>query len=291
MKRLNFERILFHVFAIVALFAVCTQVMAHGTVGNRMDDVNHALEHSPNDAKLFLKRGRIHQEKKSWDKAMADYQRARQLDKDLHEVAYWTGMLYFEQRDYVTAERHLREYIKLSDSPLGHTALGELYLQAGKPKMSAIHYDKAVKLDINPPPGLYLKRARSLMLSHAVPLPGELLHSIVSGVDQGIARHGELVTYLELLIDLYGKNGDYRRALDTITRLPGNLQTAPVWRLSKADLLLKAGDKESAMTAYFAAIEAVEQLPAHRRNVKANAEVEQEARLALNRLEEKRQAE
>lgn len=284
MKRPNFEEILINIFAVVALCMFCAQAMAHGTVGNRMDDVNHALEHSPNDARLFLKRGRIHQEKRSWAKAMADYERARQLDKDLHEVVYWTGMLYFEQQDHATAERHLWEYIKLSDSPLGHTALGELYLQTGKFKMSALHYDKAIKLDVNPPPGLFLKRARSLMRANTVPLPAELLHSVVAGIDQGIARHGEMVTYLELLVDLYDRNGDYRRAVDTIGRLPESLQTAPTWQLRKADLLLKAGDEKLAATVYLKTIEAVEQLPEYRRNVKANAKVEQQARLALDRL-------
>lgn len=291
MKQPDFRQIPFDTFAIVALFILCTQAMAHGTAGSRLENVNHALEHRPGDAGLFLKRGRIYQEEKLWDKAMADYKQARQLDKNLHEVDYWTGMLYFEQRDYAVAERYLREYIKLSDSPLGQSALGDLYAQTGSFRMSAIHYDKAIKLDANPPPGLYLKRARVLMKAHAPPIPPELLNSIVTGIDRGIARHGELVAYLQLLIELYENNGDYRRALDTFARLPENIQAAPTWQLTRADLLLKAGDKNAAALGYAAAIEAVKRLPEHRRNVNANMEVKQRAVLALNLLEHARESE
>lgn len=290
MKQPDFRQALFDTFAIVALFILSTQAMAHGTAASRLENVNHALEHHPGDAGLFLKRGRIYQEEKLWDKAMADYEQARQLDKNLQELDYWTGTLYLERRDYPAAERYLQEYIKLSGSPLGHGALAELYAQTGRFKMSALHYDKAIKLDDNPPPGLYLKRARVLMRIHASPMLPELLNSIVTGIDQGIARHGELVTYLELLIELYEDNGDYRRALDTFARLPESLQATPAWRLTRADLLLKAGDENAAALEYAAAIEAVERLPEHRRNVNANAEVKQRAVLALNRLEHVRES-
>jgi hypothetical protein len=123
------------------------------------------------------------------------------------------------------------------------------------------------------------------MQAHPLSPSAAHLNGIVAGVDEGIARHGELITYLELLIELYDRNGEYRRALDTVGRLPAGLQTTPAWQLSKADLLFKSGDNKSATASYLAAIEAVEQLPQHRRNVKANAAVKQEASLALERLE------
>jgi tetratricopeptide (TPR) repeat protein len=279
--------ILFNVFIIFIIQAGCAQAMAHGTVGNRMADVNHALEHDPEDARLYMERGRIHQEKQRWDEALADYGRAQLLDKNLHEVVYWTGMLWFERLEYPVAEQLLQKYVSLSDSPRGHTALGELYAQTGKPEMSAHHYDIAIKLDSTPSPGLYLQRARALMQAHPLSPSIGHLNGIVAGIDEGIARHGELATYLELLIELYDRNGEYRRALDTIARLPASLQTTPAWQLSKADLLFKSGDNKSATASYLAAIRAVEQLPEHRRNVKANVVVKQEARFALDRLESK----
>lgn len=275
----------FDKLAFLVLLALCLDALAHGTVGNRMADVNHALEHSPNDAKLYLERGRIHQEKKRWEEALADYERARQLDKDLHAAVYWTGMLWFERQEYRAAEQLLQKYAGLSDSPQGHSALGELYMQTDKPEISAQHYDKAIKLDTDPPPGLYLMRARALMQAQPVASSAAYLNGIVAGIGEGIARHGELATYLELLIELYDRNGDYRRALDTVARLPESLRQAPAWQLSKAGLLIKAGDRKSAVTAYHDAIAAVERLPEHRRNVKANADVRQEAQVALERLE------
>lgn len=283
--------VLFYVLGILALMAVYVQASAHGTVGNRMDDVNHALEHDPRDAKLYLKRGRIHQEKQAWDRALADYERALQLDRKLHEVVYWQGMLHFERAEYEAAEQLFRKYTKFSDSPQGHIALGELYLQTARPEPAARHFGKAVRLDVNPAPVLYLKRARALRQARTAPLPAGYLNDIVAGIDEGIARHGELATYLEFLVELYEANGDYPRALATIERLPAKLRSTPAWRLSRAELLLKAGDRASAGAAYRAAIAAVEQLPEHRRNVKANAGVKQQAQLALHRLESKQETE
>jgi tetratricopeptide (TPR) repeat protein len=290
-KKILSGTVLFHVLGMLALMAVCVQTAAHGTVGNRMDDVNHALEHDPKDAKLYLKRGRIHQEKQAWDKALADYERALQLDRKLHEVVYWKGMLHFERAEYGIAEQQFKKYIGLSDSPQGHIALGELYLQTARPELSARHYDQSVRLDVNPAPVLYLKRARALQQAQPAPLSAGYLNAIVAGIDEGIARHGELATYLEFLVGLYEANGDYARALATIERLHGKLRSTPAWQLVRAELLLKAGDKESAAAAYQAAITAVEQLPDHRSNVKANAEVKQQAQLALHRLESNRQTE
>lgn len=281
--------ILFYGLGMLALLAVCMQAAAHGTVGNRMDDVNHALEHDAHDAKLYLKRGRIHQEKQAWDRALADYERAQRLDQNLYEVGYWTGMLYFERQEYETAEQHFKRYIKLSDSPQGHIALGELYLQTGKPEQSARHYDKAIALDVNPAPVLYLKRARALQQARPAPLTAGYLNTVVTGIDEGIARHGGLATYLEFLVGLYEANGDCRRALDTIARLPESLRSSPAWQFTRAGLLLKSGDREAAGAAYQAAIAAVEQLPEHRRNVKANTAVKQQAQLALHRLDKSRQ--
>lgn len=285
MKQLNFGSILLNVLAILVLLTMWAQAFAHGTVGNRMADVNHALEHDPDDARLYMERGRIHQEKQRWSEALADYDRARQLDKNLHEAVYWTGLLWFERLEYPVAEQLLQKYVSLTDSPQGHTALGELYMQTDKPELSAQHYDKAIKLDITPPPGLYLKRARALMQAQPVAPSAKYLKDIVTGIDEGIDRHGELATYLELLIELYDRNGDYRQALDTVARLPSSLRQSPAWQLRKAELQLKAGDKKSATTTYLEVIDAVERLPEHRRNVKANIEVKQEAQLALTKLE------
>jgi predicted Zn-dependent protease len=158
-------------------------------------------------------------------------------------------------------------------------------MQTGRPAIAAVHYDKSIVLDVNPTPGLYLKRARALMQARPAPLPPQELDGIVAGIDRGIARHGELVTYLELLIELYAANGGHRRALDTIARLPERVRTTPVWQMRRAELLLQAGEKESAAVAYHAVIEAVEQLPPYRRDVKANTDARQQAQLALQRLD------
>lgn len=289
---MNIPHLMHHFFNIIFIFVLFSSIkpaMPHGTADSRMDEVNHALQHHPKSARLYLKRGRIHQERQNTDKAMADYQHARQLDKNLHETIYWIGMLNLEEQNYSSAEKHLQEYIHLSNSPLGHISLADLYKLTGKYALASKHYDTAIQLDDNPPPSLFLDRAETLAQTHPLPLPVKLIGTVVSGIQQGMARHGELATYLEFLIHMYQNNGDYHHALSTITRLPKNLRATPLWQFKKADLLLKNGDKKLAEEAYHAAIDSVEKLPEHRRNVKAVSDVYQKAQLALNRLQHDQQ--
>ena len=72
-----------------------------------MDDFNHALALSPNNAYIYYDRASLHIANGDTGKAIEDYTRAIQIEPHLAEAFFNRGLLYFKLGDKKSATKDL----------------------------------------------------------------------------------------------------------------------------------------------------------------------------------------
>jgi len=238
-------------------------VLAHGLVHNRVQELSHKIEHAPNDPSLYLRRGRAQQDAALWLEAIKDYQQAYALDNNAHEALYWLGYAYFHSGNLDPALSYAHRYLAAAPvSPLGHALLARIYAKKSMAMKSLKHFDNAISLDTTPPPDLYLERAKMLALH----LPSEQ-KLIAQGLSSGIERHGNLVVFVKMLIELHEQQRNYMTALSWVDQLPKALSSSPNWLIRKAELYHANGQLDQAKTTYQHTLKALSAMPQHKQNL------------------------
>ncbi|WP_298772807.1 hypothetical protein [uncultured Shewanella sp.] len=253
-----------------SVFTYSSSLLAHGTSISRLEQLQHELSHHPNDANLYIARGRLYQERHEMHLAFEDYQRAAKLKPHWPDVQYWLGLLYLEQEKYSLALTSLNQYTVRSNAAKGHAVLARLYAQQKAFRLSANAWNEAIVKDGNPSPAMYHERALALMKMQTLPYSSALLAEIVMGLEAGMAQHGPIASYLTLLVDIYERNQLYQKALMTLERLPSNLLKSPKWKVKKAKMLALAGEQEKAIKVYQEALMALDILPRDKQALSIN---------------------
>src|SRR2546426_2682773 len=62
------------------------ELFAHGDLHEQIAITTKLIQREPHNAALYLKRGELHRAHGEWDAAMADYERAAELDPKLEVV-------------------------------------------------------------------------------------------------------------------------------------------------------------------------------------------------------------
>lgn len=111
---------------------------------NRLDDAiknyTMALDLTPNSVTLLLNRAAAYIEIGNNERALADYERVRDLDRTDVESRYSLGMMAVERHDYKQAEDLFNEIKRINpNSGLASEGLGMLHKSLG-------HYTKAIEL-------------------------------------------------------------------------------------------------------------------------------------------------
>jgi tetratricopeptide (TPR) repeat protein len=95
-----------------------------------------------------VERGRAHLGKKTFDLAMADFDKAIEINPALASAHYSRGLLHFERRDYDKAIGDLTTVVALSRrfAP-AYSARGQAFAQKGDHDRALADYAKAIELD------------------------------------------------------------------------------------------------------------------------------------------------
>ena len=130
-----------------------------------------------------------------------------------------------------------------------------------------------------PRPEYFLERARALEAAG----PSHLAEAL-TGLDDGVERLGDVITLQLYAVDLELARGNYEGALERLDQISAGSVRQEPWLVRKATILEAAGRKEDARAAYEQTLISIGELPSSRRNNKAVARLEHEAREALKRL-------
>jgi tetratricopeptide (TPR) repeat protein len=250
-----------------------TRVAAHTDIHEQIVAVTERIQQDPNNAALYLKRGELHRSHQDWDAALADYERAIQIDPDLSVVDLARGNLWLEAGQPKLAKIALDRF--LAKQPTHAKALAtraRALAQLGQGIAAAKDFTQAIGQSLNPAPEYYLERAQAL-----ASVGEEYIDQALQGLDEGITKLGPLVTLQLLAIDLELKKKRYDAALARLEEVAAQSQRKEMWLIRRGEIMEQAGRGREAYEAYAQALVAIESLPARHRQIKAM--VEQEARL------------
>ncbi len=108
--------------------------------------------------------------------------------------------------------------------------------------------------------------------------------AVISGLDEGIARLGPLVTLHSLALDIELRERRRDAALARIERLLGFFPSQEQWLIKRGEILAEAGRVTEARDSIHAGLKAIDSLPPDRRRAKAALELETQARELLAKI-------
>ncbi len=135
-----------------ALPTTVAMLLAEGDTQTAINQLTGAIALTPNDANLYLLRGKAYMQEADGARALPDLTQAMTLDPTLVEAYVQRAITYRYQDDRVEAEKDLNEAIKLQPDRADVYALrGGVYRDNGEFEKSISDYDKAIDLDPNNP--------------------------------------------------------------------------------------------------------------------------------------------
>lgn len=247
-------------FAVFLGLAAPTPLFAHADVEFRISAMSKKIAASPT-AENYVLRGNLHQEHGDWQSALADYQRARELQPGLANIDYQLGQLHLRMGNPQRAEEFLRRFLaERPESPHARFQLGRALARQGKNTEGAHEMDKALSNLTAPTPQHYIERTK------AISIGGQgNLDAAIASLDAGIARLGPVVALAQIAIEWETGRGRYTAALSRIEALPEAIKNNPSWLIRRGDLHAAAGELEKARSAYQSAANSFDRLPARRR--------------------------
>lgn len=273
-----------------ALVLGCTFVCsppaeAHESIDRQIEQLTSKLSADPEAAALYLRRGELHRIHRDWEKAKADYLKARSLDPALAAVDLCLGELYLDSDEPRKAVKSLDRFLKKNpDHFRGLLTRARALAADGKPMRAVTDYDRAVSIDVPSPtlPEAYLERARLLVDQ------GESSYKrAVEGLDHGLQRLGEPVTLQLLAIDLEQRQGRWDAAIARVDRIAAQSQRKESWWIRRGEIQQSAGRADDALISYRMALESIQLLPENRRKNRAVRKLESAALDGIAALEER----
>lgn len=271
------------VFGVWLGLAIAPPALAHVALDEQIGELTHRIQHQPNDATLYLRRGELHRIRREWDAAVSDYETARRIDPEMASVDLCLGRLLLETDRPAQARAALDRFLsRRPDHAEGLVFRARSQEMMGDHLAAAADLTRAIERSAppeRPRPEYYLDRARALMAAGEAHLD-EALH----GLDAGLERLGEPVTLVLSAIELEVKAGRYDAALARVDRIATRAARKEIWLGRRAEILELAGRLDEARRCHEQTLEAIESLPSARRGAAAVLELESSARASLQRL-------
>ena len=249
---------------------------AHEGLHEQIAEVSRQIKRAPKDARLYLKRGELYRLHGEWQAALADYNRAEQLDPRLEEARFGRGRMYFEAGKPEQAKIWLDRF--LLSHPDHFDALvtrARVLVTLGQQQAAARDYTRVISQMTRPKPELYLERAQAL-------LADDRRREALEGIDEGVKKLGPVVTLQLFAIDLEVANKQYDAALSRLDQITIQSPRKESWLARRGDILLQAGREEEARETFQAALAAMQSLPPHLRATKSTTALEHRLRAALS---------
>ncbi len=264
-------------------FAVAPPALAHVALEEQIGDLTHRIQHQPDDASLYLRRGELHRIRQEWASALSDYETAQRLDPEMASVDLCLGLLLLETDRPAQARGALDRFLsRRPDHAEGLAFRARSLEMLGDHLAAAADLTRAIERSAppeRPRPEYYLDRARAIMAAGDAHMDEAL-----RGLDAGLERLGEPVTLALSAIELEVKAGRYDAALARVDRIATRAARKENWLSRRAEILELAGRLDEARRCHEQTLEAIESLPSARRGAVAVLDLESSARAALRRL-------
>ena len=240
--------------AMLVMLATSPSAKAHGLVSEALNRANAEIARAPRDAAAHARRAELHRQSGDALAALADLQRAQDLDPSLPQLQLRLGLTSLEAGQPHRARAHIeRQLAATPGHPQALLLRGRLSANLGDHGAAARDYQAAVDaLAARATPDEHLLLVNTLVRA------GQPQRAA-----QALERASRLlgpVASLELAaIDLSLARGRHEEALRRIDRLAQTSPRPDGWLLRRADILLAGGRRQEAAQAYARARAAIAQ--------------------------------
>jgi tetratricopeptide (TPR) repeat protein/S1-C subfamily serine protease len=113
-------------------------------------DYNKAIELDSNDAYAYNNRGNLYYDQQKYDLALADFTKAIELNRNFAEAYLGRGVVYYLQQKYELALADFNKAIELdSKLAMAYYNRGNLYFNQQKYELALADYSKAIEINRN----------------------------------------------------------------------------------------------------------------------------------------------
>ena len=247
-------------------------LLAHMDLSEEIAAISMRILANPDATQLYLQRGDLYRIDAHWREALADFDRAQQLEPNDVLAQLGMGRTWLDQGNYTLALEHLnRALARQPDNVRARIARAKAWRQAGEPLSAAADYEIAINTFVKPHdplPDYYLERARALEAAGA-----GYVHVALAALDAGIIRLGNIRVLQDYAIELERKRGDYPAALVRLDRIIEQSMRKESLLLLRGDILRASGQTAEAAAAYAAALASIDALPARHRQSRTMLEL------------------
>jgi len=265
------------IWLIVLAIAPLTLV-ADGELHESIVTLSKRLAQESENAELYVRRGNLYREHRSWRAAQEDFVRAEQLDPERYAVDLLRGLTWFEAGRPALAKPALDRFLAIEPRH-GEALMTRARVLAALGDAQAAVADFTQVIAIEATPDAYLERAQALVAAD----DGQIEEAL-RGLDESRDTLGPLVTLAQLAIELELKRAHYDAALMRLDEIAATTARQDTWLAQRAEILEQAGDLNEARKVYGDTLAALDTLPRHRRNTRASAALEDRVHAALDRL-------
>ena len=267
--------------AVLWSVALPSPAVSHADLLERIRYLDGQIMAAPEDARLYLKRAKLHREHMNWPAALADVAQARRLAPKLNEADFREAQIRFDKGEIARARGLLDRYLDREPQSADGRVLRAKALKALDERAGAIQdLDFAITRMSRPSPDLYLERARILRSMG----PSEA-DRLLRGLAEALDRLGPVVVLVDLAINVEVARNRAKAALAWLDRLPKKLLATLKWQVRRGDILAAAGRGDEARRVYARALKEIEAMPVGRRSRPTSRTMETRLRRLLAQTE------
>ena len=267
----------------VATLGSVSPIFGHNDPSDRITELSHRIEDDPENAILYLERGKLHRTAGEWRSAEPDFRRAVALDHELGRARLYLATTLLEPGDFAEAETLSTQYIDgHADDVPGRVARARARAALGDHAGAVEDWTVVVARTTSSGRG---NPEHYLQLSSSLTAVGEILDALAV-LDDGANRLGGPIVLALRAIELELELDCVDDALARIARIENRATRKDTWAARRARILEEQGRADQALSAYGDALTAIAALPESRRHTEMGLALETEIRDALHRLRE-----
>ncbi len=230
--------------AALLCFAVSGPLHAHEEPSLRIQSLSKAIQQSPNDHNLRLRRARLYREEGHWKSARKDVRKALALSGNAPSAAVQLeyGLVWLAGGHPTRAIRWLTRAIRGAPGvPEAWQGRGLAWAKRRRFSKAIGDYSRAIALQ--PTPDRYIQRGQWQERVGTT-------DAAIQGYEDGMRRLNEPVSLRLALIRLHTQQKQYGMAIARIQPMEKQHPHVAEWPLRRANILCLAGKNAEAMAAY-----------------------------------------
>jgi predicted Zn-dependent protease len=249
---------------------------AHGVTSEQIKQLTAQIQRAPTNAELYVRRGELHRQLGNAKAALEDFDTAQKLAPERLEIDVYRARLHLDANVPELAQLVLDRYLKLRPH---HTEAVLLRAQVneklGAHTLAIQDYTIVLSRLAQPKPELFVARAQLQIEAHQ-------LEAALTGLDDGIAKLGALVTLQSFAVEIEVKRKRWDAALARLDTIAAQSPRQEHWLVQRAEILLQAGRYDEAQQSLTTALQLIAALPDHLRRAPAITALEAKARALLH---------